>query len=209
MSKISSYPIIATPVVGDIVIGTDVSDSNKTKNFKVEDIAALAGGYINVLKAASTTSATDISPVDTPIQVEFGPATKAASDPVMIDAVGLITFNEAGTYIVEPVILFAQRAASKTTNTQFALQYSSTGGAPTVNVKNTQVIGQYDEPALRKTWSEQFIIDAAAGSTAVLKVCASSSGTATADARLNSFTSSGLGDLSTAPASSLVIWKTV
>jgi hypothetical protein len=43
MSKISSYSIIATPVAGDIVIGTDVSDkSNKTKNFNVEDIAALA-----------------------------------------------------------------------------------------------------------------------------------------------------------------------
>jgi len=209
MSKISSYPVIATPVVGDIVIGTDVSDSNKTKNFKVEDIAALAGGYTNVLEAASTTSATDISPLDTPIQVEFGAAAKAASDPVMIDAVGLITFNEAGTYIVEPVILFAQRSASVTTNTQFALQYSSTGGAPTVNVKETQVIGQYDEAALRKTWSQQFIIVAAAGSTAALKVCASSSGSASADARLNSFVSSGGGDLSTAPASSLVIWKTV
>ena len=42
MSKISSYSIIATPVAGDIVIGTDVSDSYKTKNFNVEDIAALA-----------------------------------------------------------------------------------------------------------------------------------------------------------------------
>ena len=42
MSKISSYGIVSPPVAGDIVIGTDVSDSNKTKNFRVEDIAALA-----------------------------------------------------------------------------------------------------------------------------------------------------------------------
>tara|TARA_R100000951_G_C2634451_1_gene178834 strand:- start:51 stop:926 length:876 start_codon:yes stop_codon:yes gene_type:complete len=42
MSKISSYGIVSPPVAGDIVIGTDVSDANKTKNFRVEDIAALA-----------------------------------------------------------------------------------------------------------------------------------------------------------------------
>ena len=42
MSKISSYGIVSPPVAGDLVIGTNTIDSNKTKNFRVEDIAALA-----------------------------------------------------------------------------------------------------------------------------------------------------------------------
>ena len=42
MSKISSYGTVSPPTAGDLVIGTNTSDSNKTKNFRVEDIAALA-----------------------------------------------------------------------------------------------------------------------------------------------------------------------
>lgn len=56
MSKISSYGIVSPPVAGDIVIGTDVSNANKTKNFRVEDIAALAATptLSSVLTAGNT-----------------------------------------------------------------------------------------------------------------------------------------------------------
>ena len=58
MSKISSYGIVSPPVAGDIVIGTDVSDANKTKNFRVEDIAALTPipTLSSVLTAGNTAS---------------------------------------------------------------------------------------------------------------------------------------------------------
>ena len=60
MSKISTYSTV-TPAAGDKVIGTDVAGTptNATKNFLVEDIAALAGsqGLVNlsqVLSAGNT-----------------------------------------------------------------------------------------------------------------------------------------------------------
>ena len=58
MSKISSYGIVSPPVAGDLVIGTNTIDSNKTKNFRVEDIAALAATptLSEVLTAGNTSS---------------------------------------------------------------------------------------------------------------------------------------------------------
>ena len=35
MSKISSYGIVSPPVAGDLVIGTNTIDSNKTKNLAI------------------------------------------------------------------------------------------------------------------------------------------------------------------------------
>ena len=56
MSKISSYGIVSPPVAGDLVIGTNTNDSNKTKNFRVQDIAALAATptLSSVLTAGNT-----------------------------------------------------------------------------------------------------------------------------------------------------------
>ena len=58
MARISTYSTVS-PVTGDLVIGTDVASSDVTKNFKVEEIAALAGtgGLVNleqVLTAGNT-----------------------------------------------------------------------------------------------------------------------------------------------------------
>ena len=44
MGKIVNYPIDTIPALNDKVIGTDVSDGNKTKNFLISDILALGGG---------------------------------------------------------------------------------------------------------------------------------------------------------------------
>ena len=43
MAKISSYSEITTPTSSDLLLGTDVSDDNKTKNFPITDIVAMAG----------------------------------------------------------------------------------------------------------------------------------------------------------------------
>ena len=66
MSKISTYTTV-TPAAGDKVIGTDVAGSptNATKNFRVEDIAALAGtqGLVNLSQvlSAGNTATNDIT----------------------------------------------------------------------------------------------------------------------------------------------------
>jgi len=45
MAKISVYPEVTPPALDDYVIGTDVSSSDATKNFVVEDILALGVVY--------------------------------------------------------------------------------------------------------------------------------------------------------------------
>ena len=66
MSKISTYSTV-TPAAGDKVIGTDVAGTpaNATKNFRVEDIAALAGtqGLVNLSQvlSAGNTATDDIN----------------------------------------------------------------------------------------------------------------------------------------------------
>ena len=48
MGKIVDYPIDTIPALNDKVIGTDVSDGNKTKNFLVSDILDLASGGTSI-----------------------------------------------------------------------------------------------------------------------------------------------------------------
>lgn len=54
---------------------------------------------VEVLRAFSTTTQQPTA-LNTPIQLTFGAAQKAATDPVMINASGLVTFNQAGTYAI-------------------------------------------------------------------------------------------------------------
>jgi predicted heme/steroid binding protein len=47
MARISTYPIISSPSLTDLLIGTDVEDLNNTKNFLLGDIIDLIGqGYV-------------------------------------------------------------------------------------------------------------------------------------------------------------------
>jgi hypothetical protein len=41
MARISTYPIISTPTLNDLLIGTDVDDLNITKNFSLGEVATL------------------------------------------------------------------------------------------------------------------------------------------------------------------------
>lgn len=43
MSKISTYPILSTPTLNDLLIGTDVENLNETKNFSLSSIGTLIG----------------------------------------------------------------------------------------------------------------------------------------------------------------------
>lgn len=48
MAKISTYPILSTPTLNDLLIGTDVENLNDTKNFSLGDIQSLivTGSYV-------------------------------------------------------------------------------------------------------------------------------------------------------------------
>ena len=43
MAKISTYPNVGTPTLSDMLIGTEVTDNNATKNFMISDILGLIG----------------------------------------------------------------------------------------------------------------------------------------------------------------------
>lgn len=45
MARISTYPIIVTPTLNDLLIGTDVENLNNTKNFTVADLGDVIGQF--------------------------------------------------------------------------------------------------------------------------------------------------------------------
>lgn len=66
---------------------------------QIADSMMYAAGVreVEVLRVASTAIQAPAA-VDTPLQLTFGAAQGSASDPVMLSAAGLVTFNQAGAY---------------------------------------------------------------------------------------------------------------
>lgn len=61
--------------------------------------AAAGVKEVEVLRTVSTAPQAP-TVVDTPLQLAFGAAQGSASDPVMLSAAGVVTFNQAGNYAV-------------------------------------------------------------------------------------------------------------
>lgn len=99
MAKISTYPVV-TPQLTDIIIGTDASDSNNTKNFSVSGLISCASPTATLVLQAESFDPQEPASLDVPLQVEFGAAQGTASDPVMLSATGEITFNQTGLYLL-------------------------------------------------------------------------------------------------------------
>ena len=87
--------------------------------------AAAGVKEVEVLRAASTATQAP-SAVDTPLQLSFGAAQGSASDPVMINAAGLVTFNQAGNYAVRVKLQCGRTGA---TGTSILLSRLVLGGA--------------------------------------------------------------------------------
>lgn len=68
---------------------------------------------VEVLRASSTVAQAPTA-VDTALQVSFGAAQGSASNPVMINAAGLVTFNTAGNYAVRIKLQAGRTGASGT-----------------------------------------------------------------------------------------------
>jgi hypothetical protein len=112
MAIISTYPIDGSVTLEDKLIGTDSEDTNKTKNYTISSILALKQiGLTNVLAAVDTTNQ-EPSGLDSPLQVKFGAAQKTATDPVMLDALGNITFNQGGLYLFNGYANFERQGSS-------------------------------------------------------------------------------------------------
>lgn len=118
MAKISTYAVDNSISANDKVIGSDAEDSNITKNYTVGGLSAYIstqiGGSLDVTNVLTASSIADQVPsgLDTALQVEFGAAQGTGSDPVMLDPVGNITFNEAGLYLFHGFANFERKGAS-------------------------------------------------------------------------------------------------
>lgn len=76
--------------------------------------------------------------VDTALQLAFGAAQKSASDPVMINAAGLVTFNVAGNYAVRIKLQCGRTGATGTSILLSRLLLSGTQVGSAACVKLTQ-----------------------------------------------------------------------
>lgn len=147
MAIISTYPIDASVNLTDKLIGTDVEDSSKTKNYTISSILALKQiGLTNVLAAVDTTNQ-EPSGLDSPLQVTFGAAQGTASDPVMLDALGNITFNQGGLYLFNGYANFERQGSSGgVTVTLFRALLNGSQSGPTkgVELSGTGIMFPYE-----------------------------------------------------------------
>lgn len=130
--------------------------------------AATGVKEVELLRAPSTVAQAP-SAVDTPLQLSFGAAQKSSSDPVMINAAGLVTFNVAGSYAVRVKLQCGRTGATGTSVllSRLILAGSQIGSAAAVKLTQTD--------ATTPTES-RVVINATAGQTLAIQIMRDSSG---------------------------------
>ena len=129
--------------------------------------AAAGVKEVEVLRAASLVAQAPTA-VDTPLQVAFGAAQGAPSDPVMIDAAGLVTFNQAGNYAVRVKLQCGRTGASGTSIllSRLVLGGAQLGSAACVKLTQTDATTPTDSrvvmnPTAGQTLQVQIMRDSA------------------------------------------------
>lgn len=92
-----------------------LSNGDGTTYFGFVSYSSISGkptisGYKQIMYAASSASSQDPTAVDTPLQVEFGPA-QSLTD-VSLASTGVLTFLTAGQYLIELSLRVSRTAAS-------------------------------------------------------------------------------------------------
>ena len=129
--------------------------------------AAAGVKEVEVLRAASTVTQAPSS-VDTPLQLSFGAAQGSASDPVMINADGLVTFNQAGNYAVRVKLQCGRTGATGTSIllSRLVLGSAQLGSAACVKLTQTDATTPTDSrvvmnPTAGQTLQVQIMRDSA------------------------------------------------
>lgn len=130
--------------------------------------AAAGMKEVEVLRAPSLITQAP-SAVDTPLQLVFGAAQFSSSDPVMLNAAGLVTFNVAGNYAVR---IKTQNGRTGATGTSILLVRILLNGA------------QYGSPASTKIEStnattpveSRVVLNPTAGQTLAVQIMRDSTG---------------------------------
>lgn len=161
-----------------------------------DSMAYAAAGFkeVEVLRAASTITQAP-SAVDTALQLSFGAAQGSASDPVMINAAGLVTFNVAGNYAVRVKLQCGRTGATGTSILLSRLVLGGTQVGSPAAVKLTQT------DATTPTES-RVALNATAGQTFIAQIMRDSAGSNFGGVYPQSATVTAWG---TAPSAMLVI----
>jgi predicted heme/steroid binding protein len=124
MAKISTYPIISTPTLNDLLIGTDVEDLNITKNFTIGDIASLiiGGSYVPYIGATENVDLGAFDITSSAFIVGGGLATQFLKADGSLDAT---VYQPAGNYITQ---LSGEATASGPGNATVTLSNSAVTG---------------------------------------------------------------------------------
>ena len=129
--------------------------------------AAAGVKEVEVLRASSNVAQAPTA-VDTPLQVAFGTAQGEPSDPVMIDAAGLVTFNQAGNYAVRVKLQCGRTGASGTSIllSRLVLGGTQVGSAACVKLTQTDATTPTDSrvvmnPTAGQTLQVQIMRDSA------------------------------------------------
>lgn len=118
--------------------------------------AAAGVKEVEVLRASSLVAQSPTA-VDTPLQVAFGAAQGAPADPVMINAAGLVTFNQAGNYAVRVKLQCGRTGASGTSIllSRLVLGGTQLGSAACVKLTQTDATTPTDSRVVMKPTAGQ------------------------------------------------------
>lgn len=130
--------------------------------------AAAGVKEVEVLRASSSVAQAPAA-VDTPLQVAFGAAQGAPADPVMINAAGLVTFNQAGNYAVRVKLQCGRTGASGTSIllSRLVLGGAQLGSAACVKLTQTDATTPTDS---------RVVMNPTAGQTLQVQIMRDSSG---------------------------------
>lgn len=123
---------------------------------------------VEVLRAPSTVAQAPTA-VDTALQLTFGSAQNSASNPVMINAAGMVTFNTAGNYAVRIKLQCGRTGATGTSIllSRILLGGAQFGSAACVKMTQTDATTPTDS---------RVVINATAGQTLAIQIMRDSAG---------------------------------
>lgn len=130
--------------------------------------AAAGVKEVELLRAASTVTQAP-SAVDTALQLTFGAAQKSATDPVMINSAGLVTFNTAGNYAVRIKLQNGRTGATGTSIlfSRLLVNGAQVGSAAAVKMTQTDATTPSES---------RVVVNATAGQTFVVQIMRDSAG---------------------------------
>lgn len=130
--------------------------------------AAAGVKEVEVLRAPSTVAQAPTA-VDTALQLTFGAAQNSATNPVMINAAGLVTFNTAGNYAVRIKLQCGRTGATGTSIllSRILLGGAQFGSAACVKMTQTDATTPTDS---------RVVINATAGQTLAIQIMRDSTG---------------------------------